>query len=114
MGPLCHLGCRTGLQMSEKPHIITDYIDRWSQVIAMNYSLRGLGGTLGSNYGNKFEGLSDRGGHGGHKTEDFWKNIAPIPSYRGYRVDICLSLLGDGTSNKRDYLKTRFFELQCL
>ena len=31
----CHLGCRTGLQMSGRPHLITNSIDRWSQVIVM-------------------------------------------------------------------------------
>ena len=44
----------------------------------------------------EFEYLFDRGGHGGHLAEKFLKNIVPIPSYRGYRVAICLSLLGDG------------------
>ena len=64
---------------------------------------------------NEFEYLSDRGGHCGNLAEKNLKNIAPIPSYRSYRVAICLSLLGDATaSNKRDYLKTRFFKLQML
>ena len=30
------------------------------------------------------------------ELKSFFKNIVPIPNYRGYRVAICLSLLGDG------------------
>ena len=45
---------------------------------------------------NEFGYLSDRGGHGGHLAEKLKKNIVPSSSYRGYRVAIRLSLLGDG------------------
>ena len=45
---------------------------------------------------NELEYLSDRGSHGGHLAEKFLKKIVPIQSYHGYRVAICLSLLGDG------------------
>ena len=42
---------------------------------------------------SEFECLSDRlrGGHGGHLAEKFLNKILfliPIPSYRGYRVEI--------------------------
>ena len=39
----CHLGCRTGLQMSGRPHLITNSylpIDWWLQVIVTNYILK--------------------------------------------------------------------------
>ena len=39
--------------------------------------------------------LANRGGHGGHLGEKFVKKNVPSPSYRGYRVVIRLSLLGD-------------------
>ena len=43
------------------------------------YSLRGRGGTFGSNQGNEFEYLSDRGGHGGHLAEKFLKKCCSYP-----------------------------------
>ena len=45
---------------------------------------------------NGYQYLSDSGDHGGHLAEKFLKNIVHIPSYRSYRVAICLSLLCNG------------------
>ena len=55
--------------------------------------LRGQGVPWDHIMDHEFEYISDRGGHLAEKF--FEKNIVPIPSYRGYRVAICLSLLGN-------------------
>ena len=44
---------------------------------------------------NELECLGDRKGHEGHLAKMFLKNIIPSQSYRGYRVAICLLLLGN-------------------
>ena len=44
---------------------------------------------------NEFECLADKGDQDRHFAEEFVKNIVPSPSYRDFRIAICLSLLGD-------------------
>ena len=58
---------------------------------------------------NEFEYLSDRGGHGGHSTKNFFEIILFLSQ------DFLATVLRFGcSSNKRDYLKMRFFDLQML
>ena len=59
---------------------------------------------------NKFGYLSDRGDHGGHLAEKFLF----LPQVIAFTVSRFACRYYATASNKRDYLKTRFFDLQML